>query len=132
MTVVFGVTVIISLILLAKQDRLLHQTNLIWENPILLVPCDTDPIRQAQETIIVSTFGLWDGVKIHEWGRRGMCGVRLISTDIHKDKVYLSFGNEGETTWVELIHDMANEQVVLDVKQKLRSETVVTAAIIDW
>lgn len=129
---VFGATVIISLILLAKQNRLLHQANLIWDNPILSVSCDTASSRQEQETAIVSTFGLWDGAKIHEWGRRGIQGVRLISTDIHKGKVNLRFGNKGETTWVELMHSITNRQEALDVKEKLWRETGVTATIIGW
>ena len=131
-TFVFGATVIISLILLAKQNRLLHQANLIWDNPILLVTCDTTPIRQEEEATIVSTFGLWDGAKIHEWGRSGMRGIRLTSMGIHKTRINLSFGNAGETTWAELIHGITDLQEVLNVKEKLWRETGVIATIVDW
>jgi hypothetical protein len=93
---------------------------------------DTAPIRQEQETTIVSTFGLWDGEKIHEWGRGGIRGVRLISTEIHKGKINLSFGNEGETTWAELMHGITNKEEALYVKEKPWRETGVTAAIIGW
>ena len=75
----------------------------VWENPIIFVSCDTAPITQEQETTNSLNFWLWDGGKIHEWGRRGRQGVRLISTGIYKGKINLSFGNEGETTWVELM-----------------------------
>jgi hypothetical protein len=131
-TFVFGATVIISLILLAKQNRLLHQAALIWDNPILLVSYDTAPIRQEEEATIVSTFGLWDGVKIHEWGRRGMRGIRLTSMGIHKTRINLSFGNVGETTWAELMHGITDLQEVLDVKERLWRETGVIATIVDW
>lgn len=127
-----GATVIISLTLLSKQSRLFHQAKLIWENPILFVSCDTAPIRQERETTIVSTFGLWDGGKIHEWGRRGIRGVRLISTEIHKGKINLSFGNEGETTWAELMHGITDKEEAFDVKEKLWRETGVTATIVGW
>ena len=90
---------------------------------------DTAPIRQEQETTIVSTFGLWDGEKIHEWGRGGIRGVRLISTEIHKGKINLSFGNEGETTWAELMHGITNKEEALYVKEKPWRETGVTATI---
>lgn len=127
-----GATAIISLVLFSKQSRLFYQAKLIWENPIVSVSCATAPITQEQEVTIVSTFGLWDGGKIHEWGRRGRRGVRLISTEIHKSKINLSFGNEGETTWAELMHGITNEEEALDVKEKLWRETGVTAIIVGW
>ena len=132
MTVVFGVTVIISLILLAKQNRLLYQANLIWDNPIFLVSSASVLMSPEQATTIVSTFGLWDGSKVHQWGLAGIRGVRLISTDIHKGKVSLSFGNEDETTLAGLMHGITNEQEALDVRERLRRETGVTATIMDW
>jgi len=52
-----------------------------------------------------------------------MRGVRLISTEIHKGKINLSFGNEGETTWAELMHGITDKEEALDVKEKLWRET---------
>lgn len=58
--------------------------------------------------------------------------MRLISTEIHKGKINLSFGNEGETTWAELMHGITDKEEALDVKEKLWRETGITATIVGW
>ena len=58
--------------------------------------------------------------------------MRLISTEIHKGKINLSFGNEGETTWAELMHGITNKEEALDLKEKFWRETGVKATIVGW
>ncbi|NMA61182.1 MAG: hypothetical protein GX956_04775 [Firmicutes bacterium] len=136
-TLVCAALTIAALLLLIRQSRLLNIVDLIWTNRILVVPLTAIPtiegaIKTDSEKTVVSTFGLWDGVKIHEWGQGGMLGVRLTSMDIRKDRVNLTFGNAGETTWAELMHGITNLDEVLDVQEKLWRETGVIATIVDW
>lgn len=61
-----------------------------------------------------------------------MCGVRLRTIEIDRARIYLTFGDGGETMRVELLHGITDEQAVMDVKQKLWRETGVTAVIHGW
>lgn len=58
--------------------------------------------------------------------------MRLHTAQIDKERMYLTFGDSAQTMGVELLHNMAQKQAVLDAAQKLFHETGVTADIIGW
>lgn len=134
---VFGALSATSLILLVRQSRLLYDAGLIWDNRILAVPSAfiytaTGKGKSDAEETVVSTFGILIGSKIYKWGMDGVHGVRLNVIEIDRMRIYLTFGNVAKTMQMELLHGMDNKQAVLEVKQKLWSETGVTAMISGW
>ncbi len=137
MAFVFGVVSLAMLIFLVRQNRLLYDIRLIWDNCILLVPSATVITSKggkkinAEETV-VSTFGLLIGSKLYKWGCDGIHGVRLSSIYIDRARISLTFGDGGETTKVELLHGMTDEQKVIETKEKLLHETGVKAIISGW
>lgn len=134
---VFGSASVAFFMLLIRQNRLLFDAGLIRDNPILSVPSavvytsNGHEKRDVQESI-VSTFGILIGSRIYKWNCDGMCGVRLRAIEIDRARIYLTFGDGGETMRVELLHGITDEQAVMDVKQKLWRETGVTAVIHGW
>jgi hypothetical protein len=137
MALVFGAASMAMLTLLVRQSRLLYYARLIWDNRILVVPSavisiwDSKGKRDMEETV-VSTFGILIGSKIYKWGCEGVYGVRLSAIEIDRTRIYLAFGDGAETMRVELLHGMADEHAVMDVKQRLWCETGVTAKISGW
>ena len=133
----FGAISVASLLFLVKQNRLLYDATLIWDNRILVVPSALISMADGQgkndtEDTVVSTFGMLIGSKIYRWGLDGVHGVRLNAARIDKERMNLTFGDADQTMRVELLHGMTEQQAVLDVAQKLWHETGVTASIIGW
>ena len=133
----FGVISAISLLLLVRENRLLYDATLIWDNRILAVPSAliSMPGRQMKkdtEETVVSTFGILIGSEIYRWGLDGVHGVRLHTAHIDQERMYLTFGDAAQTMRVELLHGMTQKQAVLDAAQKLLRETGVTADITGW
>ena len=133
----FGAISVASLLFLVRQSRLLYDATLIWDNRILVVPSAIISMAGGQgkngtEETVVSTFGILIGSKIYRWGLDGVHGVRLNAVEIDKERIYLTFGDAGQTMRVELLHGMVKQQAVLDVAQKLWHETGVTASISGW
>ena len=58
--------------------------------------------------------------------------MRLHTTHIDQERMYLTFGDASQTMRVELLHGMTQKQAVLDAAQKLLHETGVTADITGW
>lgn len=136
-TFAFGVISIISLIFLEKQSRLLYDLILIWDNRILAVPSAIvstpgDRGKKDMEQIVVSTFGILIGTKIYRWGCDGVHGVRLTAIEIEQEWMYLTFGDAVQTMRVEILHGLEQRQMILDLTQKLWSETGITASINGW
>ena len=134
---VFGTIGIVSFLFLIKQNRLLYDASLIWDNRILEVPSASISTADGQgknnmEETIVSTFGMLIGSKIYRWGRDGFYGVRLNAVEIDKERMYLTFGNMARSMRVELLHGIVEQQEILDVAQKLWHETGVKASISGW
>lgn len=134
---VFGVASIASLMLLIKQSRLLYDASLIRDNSILAVPSAVISMPDGKEQmdkkeVVVSTFGIMIGSKIYKWGRTGVDGVRLNTVDIDRTRICLTFGDGAETMRIKLLHGMADEQAVMEVKERLWRETGVTAMISGW
>jgi len=80
--IVFGCANIVLLILLIKQKKLLKDAELIWDNPILMVPLavvstENGIERRVAEQTVFSVFGILIGNKIYKWGTDGINGVRL-------------------------------------------------------
>ena len=133
----FGVISAISLLLLVRENRLLYDATLIWDNRILAVPSAliSMPGRQMKkdtEETVVSTFGILIGSEIYRWGLDGVHGVRLHTAHIDQERMYLTFGDAAQTMRVDLLHGMTQQQAVLDAAQKLLRETGVTADITGW
>lgn len=134
---VFGSASIALLILLIRQSRLLHEANLIWDNRILTVPSTVvsmsggEEKKEVEETV-VSTFGILIGTKIYKWGMDGVLGVRLMAIKIDRVRIYLTFGDRAETMRVELLHGMSDKQEVMEIKQKILSETGVESVVSGW
>ena len=133
----FGVISAISLLLLVRENRLLYDATLIWDNRILAVPSAliSMPGRQMKkdtEETVVSTFGILIGSEIYRWGLDGVHGVRLHTAHIDQERMYLTFGDAAQTMRVDLLHGMTQKQAVLDAAQKLLRETGVTADITGW
>jgi hypothetical protein len=134
---VFGGASTALLILLVRQSRLLYDASLIWDNRILVVPSVVIATANCKgklnmEETIVSTFGILIGSKIYKWGCDGVRGVVLSAIEIDRTRIYLTFGDGAETMRAELLHGMVDEKEVLGVKQKLWSETGVTAMLRGW
>lgn len=134
---IFAVVSMALLMLLIKQNRLVFDARLIWNNRILVVPSAViylpdDKERKNTEETIVSTFGILTGSKIYKWGSDGVHGVRLCAIKIDQAWIYLTFGNGAKTIRVELLHGLVDEQTVLAVKQRFWRETGVVAVISGW
>lgn len=134
---IFGVVSLALLIFLIRQNQLLYNVGLIWDNCILSVPSATvfkskGGIKSNAEETVVSTFGLLVGNKLYKWGCDGIHGVRLSSIYIDRARICLTFGYGGETTRVELLHGLIDEQKVIATKEKLWHETGVKAIISGW
>lgn len=134
---VFGAISMAFFVLLVRQSYLLYDVALIWDNRIVVVPSALvltkgDQQKNDMEVTVVSTFGLSIGSKIYRWGRDGVHGVRLNAVLIDKERMYLTFGDAIRTTRVELLHGITEEEVIMDVAQKLWHETGVTAKISGW
>ncbi|MBA1334847.1 MAG: hypothetical protein HPY66_0468 [Firmicutes bacterium] len=137
MAIVFGIADVAIFILLYRQNRLLHDASLICNNQIFCVPSASIVAENCTAKLIlnetvVSTFGILLGSKIYKWGCDGVRGPRLKEVKLDKERIWLAFGTEDETRCIELLHGMTNKQSVLEVTQKLRHETGVTAIITDW
>ena len=133
----FGAISVASLLFLVKQNRLLFDATLIWENRILAVPSALISMAGGQgkndtEETVVSTFGMLIDSKIYRWGCDGVHGVRLNAVEVDEERMYLTFGDAAQTMRIELLHDMIQKQAVLDAAQKLWHETGVTASISGW
>ena len=86
-TFIFAVLNITLLILLIRQNRLLYDAKLIWENRILARPSAVVSIlgskrKSNEEETVVSTFGILMGSEIYRWGLDGIYGVRLHTVHI--------------------------------------------------
>ena len=135
--IAFGAISLISLLLLVRQSRLLHDATLIWDNRILAVPSalisiSGHPMKKDTEETVVSTFGILIGSEIYRWGLDGIHGARLRTAHIEQERMVLTFGNAAQIMRVELLHGMTQNQVVQDAAQKLLHETGVQAKIIGW
>lgn len=137
MVFIFAAASIILFRLLIRQNQLLYDARLIWDNCIFAVPFtvistvnDKEKI-DTQETI-VSTFGILLSSKVYKWGSDGVRGVRLRTIKIDRVRINLTFGDGAKIMQVKLIHGMTNEQAVMEIKQKLWRETGVTAEISGW
>lgn len=133
----FGAISVISFIVLVRQNRLLYDAVLIWDNRILVVPSAFISITGGKgktdtEETIVSAFGILTGSKIYRWGCDGVHGVRLNAIEVDRARMYLTFGDATQTMRVELLHGITEQQEVLEVKQKMWHETGVQAIIRGW
>lgn len=134
---IFGIISAISLLLLARQSRLLYDARLIWDNRILVVPSalifmSGRQTKKEIREIVVSTFGILIGSEIYRWGFDGVHGARLQDAQIDKERMYLTFGDQDQTMRVELLHGMTEKHDLVDTAQKLFYETGVSAKIIGW
>lgn len=134
---VSGAVGAISLLLLVKKNRLLHDARLLWDNRILAVPSALISVsgrQMKQDTgeTVVSTFGILIGSEIFRWGLDGVKGVRLHTVHIDREWMSLTFGDASRTLRLELLHGIIQKRVVLDTAQKLLYETGVTAGISGW
>ncbi len=132
-----GAIAVVSFIFLVRQNRLLHDAVLIWDNRILVVSSAFISMVGHQgenntEETVVSTFGMLIGSRVYRWGCDGVHGVRLNAVVIDKERMYLTFGDVAQTMRVELLHGMVEQQPVLDVMQKLWYETGVKASVSGW
>lgn len=137
MVFLFGTISLISLLFLVRQNRLLYDASLIWENRILVVPSIAANLsgRQIQkdtEETVVSTFGILLGKQIYRWGLDGIHGIRLQTTLIDKERIYLTFGDAAQIMRLEMLHGMSQKKEVIITAQKLLYETGVQADIIGW
>jgi len=137
MVFLFGTISLISLLFLVRQNRLLYDASLIWENRILVVPSIAPNLsdRQIQkdtEETVVSTFGILLGKQIYRWGLDGIHGIRLQTTLIDKERIYLTFGDAAQIMRLEMLHGMSQKKEVIITAQKLLYETGVQADIIGW
>lgn len=128
---------ITSFIFFVRQNRLLYDASLIWDNRILVVLSAiiftaANKEKDGTQETVVSTFGIFIGTQVYRWGRDGIHGVRLKAIAIERERMYLTFGDTTHTMRVELLHGMAEQQKVLDVAEKLWSETGVKASISGW
>lgn len=135
--IVFGCADIVLLILFIKQKKLLKDAELIWDNPILIVPLAVVSTENGQERGVaeqtaLSVFGILIGNKIYKWGTDGINGVRLSSVVIEKTHMQLTFGDSTETVRIRLLHGMVDKQEVFAVKERLWRETGVTARVSGW
>ena len=133
----FGAISAVSFLLLVRQNRLLYDATLIWDNRILAVPSalismSGRQMKKNTEETVISTFGVLIGSEIYRWGLDGVHGVRLHTAHIDQERMYLTFGDAAQTMRVELLHGMTQRQAVLDTAQKLLRETGVTADITGW
>lgn len=137
LAVVFAVAAFASLMLLIRQNRLLFDAGLIWDNRIFTVPAvivyrsGVKEKEEAEETI-VSTFGLLIGSKMYKWGSEGIHGVRLLTIAIDRTWLHLTFGDGDKNMRVELLHGLADKQKAEEVQQKFWRETGITAALNGW
>lgn len=137
MVFLFGTISLISLLFLVRQNRLLYDASLIWENRILVVPSIAPNLsgRQIQkdtEETVVSTFGILLGKQIYRWGLDGIHGIRLQTTLIDKERIYLTLGDAAQIMRLEMLHGMSQKKEVIITAQKLLYETGVQADIIGW
>ena len=137
MVFLFGTISLISLLFLVRQNRLLYDASLIWENRILVVPSIAPNLsgRQIQkdtEETVVSTFGILLGKQIYRWGLDGIHGIRLQTTLIDKERIYLTFEDAAQIMRLEMLHGMSQKKEVIITAQKLLYETGVQADIIGW
>ena len=127
----------VSLILLVRQNRLLHSAILIWDNRIIVVPSALITTKEGREElnseeIVVSTFGILIGSKVYRWGTDGIHGVKLHSALIDMEHLCLTFGDAAQTMQIELLHGIRQKESMLDAAQKLLHETGVKASITGW
>lgn len=131
-----GAISLIFLLLLVRQNRLLYDAMLIWDNRILevtsVIISKPRRIKRNTEGIVVSAFGLIVGTEIYRWGLDGIQGARLHAVQIDRERIYLTFGDEAQTMRVELLHGITKKEKVLEAAQKLHHETGVTADIAGW
>lgn len=137
MAIVSGCANIVLLIFLFKQNQLLKDAGLIWDNSILVLPSAVISIengkeRSVAEQTVVSVFGILTGNKIYKWGSDGVYGIRLSFVVIEKAHIRLTFGDGTKTMWVRLLHGMVDEQEVFEVKERLWRETGITAKVSGW
>jgi SPP1 family predicted phage head-tail adaptor len=101
----------ILLILLIKEKKLLKDAELIWDNPILMVPLavvstENGQKRRVNEQTVLSVFGILLGNTIYKWGTDGIKGVRLSWVTIEKAHMQLTFGDGTKTVRIRLLHGM--------------------------
>ena len=135
--IICGSLTALLLILLYRQNRLLGVAMVICDSRILTVPSSivtsqNQPNQKRAEETIVSTFGLLLGNNVYQWGCEGVYGVRLREVRIDKEHICLSFGDDGETLCVELLHGLTDRQSIMEITQKIWHETRVQAEISDW
>lgn len=135
--IAFGALDSVVIICLYRQNRLLYNAGLICDNGIICVPsaivtAENYPDKKLTEETIVSTFGLLLGNKLYQWGCDGVRGTRLRQIKLDRERIWLTFGTDNETLRVELLHGITNKQRVMEITQKLRHETGVTASISGW
>jgi hypothetical protein len=120
-----------------SRQNVFDAYELIWDNPILMVPLavvstENGIERRVAEQTVFSVFGILIGNKIYKWGTDGINGVRLSSVVIEKAHMQLTFGDDTKTMWVRLLHGMVDEQEVFEVKERLWRETGLTARVSGW
>ncbi len=137
MVIVFGIADAAMFIFLYRQNRLLHYASLICNNQILCVPsaiivAENCTVKMILNETVVSTFGLLIGSKVYKWGCDGVRSTRLKQVKLDKERICLTFGTDEETRCIELLHGITNKQRIMEITQKLRHETGVTAIVTDW
>lgn len=134
---VFGSIGIVLLIYVIKQNRMLYDAKLIWDNCIFKVPSATlstsnSDVEIPVDEIVVSTFGLIIGKKLYKWGYHGAYGVKLKAVEIDRERIYLTFGDKSEAFRVGLLHGITIKQDVVDIKEKFWRETGIDTLMSDW
>lgn len=137
LAIVFCIADVAIFIFLYSRNQLFQDATLICNNQILCVPSAVITAENCTDKImlnetVVSTFGLLIGSKVYKWGCGGISGSRLKQIKLDKERIWLTFGTDDETRCIELLHGMTNKQSIVEITQKLRHETGVTAKIIDW
>lgn len=134
---IFAAASAVMIVLLFRQNSCLQAARLIWDNRILNIPGAVllKPGDRAQadvELTVVSTFGILIGNRVYKWGCDGITGTRLTDIEIDRERIYLTFGDEGNMHRVELLHGLTNAGAVSEVKDNLWKETGVKAAVKGW
>ncbi|MDD4495133.1 MAG: hypothetical protein PHV32_12475 [Eubacteriales bacterium] len=132
-----GIASALCMILFGFQGNLLFKVRLILDNRILTVPSavivqeESNNEHTVDETV-VSTFGALVGDSVYKWGCDGINGARLISIEIDKLRIALTFGSKVQTLKLELLHGLDNTEKVSQVKQKFLHETGIEATVSGW
>jgi hypothetical protein len=126
--IILSLISIAILLILINLNKKYYYAKLIYENQIFSVSKQNSISASKNENqAIVSGFGILYKNNVYKWNTDGIKGARLIRIHIGLETVKFTFGTNGKSFIIELLHEIENKDQMGKIVDKLWFETGIRA-----